>query len=183
MPEAQLGRAGPSDFWLEMSLRSKSRPKKAGKKSSKAQPAKRKVQAKPQKSKAKGKPKSARPKPAKGSAKAAAKAKKAASKPIDKAKLRKLQAAEKAKQLKAKKREGNALARCAGYAVPAIENNLVSSKVSHFQRSDVVLEGTVVPIAVAAIEIAAAMMPPHRLDCPWLMTIDMTMATSREGNA
>jgi len=94
-----------------MSLRSKSRPKKAGKKSSKAQPAKRKAQAKPQKSKAKGKAKSARPKPSKGSGKAAAKAKKPAAKPVDKAKLKKLQAAEKAKLQKAREAEKKAAAK------------------------------------------------------------------------
>jgi hypothetical protein len=90
-----------------MSLRSKSRPKKAGKKSSKAQPAKRKAQAKPQKSKAKGKSKSA--KPAKAAGKTAAKKK--ASKPVDKAKLKKLQAAEKAKQQKAREAEKKAAAK------------------------------------------------------------------------
>ena len=102
MPEAQLGRAGPSDFfWLEMSLRSKSRPKSKGKTSSKAQPAKRKAQAKPQKSTSKGKPKSARPAAStKGSTKgkAPSKPKPKAGKPVDKAKLKKQQAAEKARQ-------------------------------------------------------------------------------------
>ena len=86
-----------------MSLRSKSRPNNKGKKSSKAQPAKRKAKAKPpQKSKAKAKKVSARA-PAKGSAKskAPAKSKAKVAKPIDKAKLKKLQAAEKAKLQKA----------------------------------------------------------------------------------
>jgi hypothetical protein len=90
-----------------MSLRSKSRPKKSGKKSSKAQPAKRKAQAKPQKSKAKGKSKSA--KPAKAAGKPAPKKK--ASKPVDKAKLKKLQAAEKARQQKAREAEKKAAAK------------------------------------------------------------------------
>jgi hypothetical protein len=98
-----------------MSLRSKSRPKKPGKKSSKAQPAKRKAQAKPPKSKGKAKKPIARASQAKGSAKKAkpaakpkAKAKAKVSKPIDKAKLKKLQAAEKAKLAKAKEAERKA---------------------------------------------------------------------------
>lgn len=93
-----------------MSLRSKTRPPKKGKKSSKAQPAKRKAQAKPQKPKAKKK--SARSEPAKGSVKAKAKPGKAKAKPkapkakpVDKAKLKKLQAAEKARLQKAKEAE------------------------------------------------------------------------------
>ena len=94
-------------FRLEMSLRSKSRPNNKGKKSSKAQPAKRKAQAKPQKSKGKAKKPSTRATPAKGSAKAKSKTapKAKASKPVDKAKLKKLQAAEKAKLQKAKEAE------------------------------------------------------------------------------
>jgi hypothetical protein len=96
-----------------MSLRSKSRPKKTGKKSSKGQPAKRKAQAKPQKSKGKLKKPSARPIPAKGPAKGKAKGKpaakgKAKAAPVDKAKLKKLQAAEKAKLQKAKEAERKA---------------------------------------------------------------------------
>jgi hypothetical protein len=94
-----------------MSLRSKSRPKNKGKKSSKAQPAKRKAQAKPPKSKGKAKKQGPRAAPAKGSAKAKAKpkapakSKAKAGKPVDKAKLKKLQAAEKAKLQKAKEAE------------------------------------------------------------------------------
>ncbi len=99
-----------------MSLRSKSRPKKTGKKSSKAQPAKRKAQAKPQKSKGKAKKPSARPAPAKGSVAAkskakgtsAAKSKAKAAKPVDKAKLKKLQAVEKAKLQKVREAERKA---------------------------------------------------------------------------
>jgi hypothetical protein len=97
-----------------MSLRSKSRPKKSGKKSSKAQPAKRKAQAKPQKPKSKGKKKSARPVPAKGSAKgksAPAKGKARQAKPVDKAKLKKLQAVEKAKLQKEREAERKAAAK------------------------------------------------------------------------
>jgi hypothetical protein len=84
-----------------MSLRSKSRPKKTGKKTAKGQPAKRKAQAKPQKSKSQAKKKSARPAPAKGSAKVkakpASKVKSGKAAAVDKAKLKKLQAAEKAR--------------------------------------------------------------------------------------
>ena len=93
-----------------MSLRSKTRPTKKGKKSSKAQPAKRKAQAKPQKSKSKPK-KSARTAPAKGSVKAKpakAKQKAAKGKVVDKAKLKKLQAAEKARLLKERDAERKA---------------------------------------------------------------------------
>ena len=95
-----------------MSLRSKTRPTKKGKKSSKAQPAKRKAQAKPQKSKSKPK-KSSRPAPAKGSAKAkAVPAKpKGKAKAVDKAKLKKLQAAEKARALKEREAERKAAAK------------------------------------------------------------------------
>jgi len=93
-----------------MSLRSKSRPKNKGNKSSKAQPAKRKAQAKPQKSKGKAKKQSSRATPAKGSAKSKSKAapKGKAAKPVDKAKLKKLQAAEKAKLQKAREAERKA---------------------------------------------------------------------------
>ncbi len=98
-----------------MSLRSKSRPKNKGKKSSKAHSAKRKAQAKPQKSKGKAKKRSARATPAKGSAKAkgkaAAKGKAKAGKPVDKAKLKKLQAAEKAKLQKEREAERKAAAK------------------------------------------------------------------------
>ncbi len=95
-----------------MSLRSKSRPKKSGKKSSKGQPAKRKAQAKPQKSKSQAKKKSARPLPAKGSAKAASKSAKAGkAKVVDKAKLKKLQAGEKARLQKEREAEKKAAAK------------------------------------------------------------------------
>jgi hypothetical protein len=96
-----------------MSLRSKTRPTKKGKKSSKAQPAKRKAQAKPQKSKSKPKKKSSRPEPAKGSAKAKAKPAKpkGKAKAVDKAKLKKLQAAEKARALKEREAERKAAAK------------------------------------------------------------------------
>ena len=33
------------------------------------------------------------------------------------------------------------------------------------------------------IEIAAATMPPQKLDWPWLMTIDITIASSSDGKA
>jgi hypothetical protein len=96
-----------------MSLRSKTRPTKKGKKSSKAQPAKRKAQAKPQKSKSKPKKKSSRPEPAKGSAKAKAKPAKpkGKAKAVDKTKLKKLQAAEKARALKEREAERKAAAK------------------------------------------------------------------------
>jgi Fic/DOC family len=82
-----------------MSLRSKSRPQKSGKKSSKGQPAKRKAQAKPLKAKGPAKKKSSRPAPAKGPVKTsqAVKAKGGKAPAVDKAKLKKQQAAEKAR--------------------------------------------------------------------------------------
>ena len=36
---------------------------------------------------------------------------------------------------------------------------------------------------MTVIEMAAAMMPPHMLDCPPLITMAMTMASSSEGKA
>jgi len=99
-----------------MSLRSKSRPKSKGKKSSNAQPAKRKARAKSPKSKSTGKKKT-RPVPAKGSVKKAkgkaadkAKASKA-SQAAAKAKLKKQLAAEKAKLQKAREAEQKAAAK------------------------------------------------------------------------
>jgi hypothetical protein len=102
-------------FWLEMSVRSKSRPKSKGQKSSKAQPAKRKAQAKPQKAPSKAKPKSARPAPAKGSAKkkVPAKAKPKAKPAVDQAKLKKQQAAEKARLQKERDKEREAAKKAA----------------------------------------------------------------------
>ncbi len=104
-----------------MSLRSKTRPTKKGKTSSKAQPAKRKAQAKPQKSKTKPKQKSARPAPAKAPAKKSkakpapktkAKVKAAPkAKAVDKAKLKKLQAVEKARLQKQREAEKKAAAK------------------------------------------------------------------------
>ncbi len=107
-----------------MSLRSKSRPEKKGKKSSKAQSASRKGPAKPAKSQKKSSAKAARPtaakKPAggKGKAKAPAKAKPKASqakagkgKVVDKAKLKKLQAAEKARLQKEREAAAKAAAK------------------------------------------------------------------------
>jgi len=95
-----------------MSLRSKSRPKNKGKKSPKAQPAKRKAHAQSPKSKSKGKKKKPASVPAKGSAKkpkgkAESRAKSKA-KPVDKAKLKKQLAAEKAKLQKAREAERKA---------------------------------------------------------------------------
>jgi hypothetical protein len=87
-----------------MSLRSKSRPNKAGKKSSNAHPVKRKAQ----RTSAKGRPKSARSKPAKGKGKAAG-ASKAAK--VDQAKLKKQQAAEKARLQKEREAERKAAAK------------------------------------------------------------------------
>jgi Fic family protein len=95
-----------------MSLRSKSRPTKKGKKSSKAPSAKRKAQAKPQKSSKKGKNSAPsapvkRPAKVKGKAKAA----KAGASKADKAKLKQKLAAEKAKLQKAREAERKAAAK------------------------------------------------------------------------
>jgi Fic family protein len=93
-----------------MSLRSKSRPTKKGKKSSKAPSAKPKAKAKPQQPPKKGK-KSARSTPAKRPAKAKAPKGKAGASKAEKAKLKQKLAAEKAKLQKAREAERKAAAK------------------------------------------------------------------------